>query len=864
MTTKPEPPSGPLARIRVVELASDLLGGVAVAYAGKLLADFGADVFKVEPPTGDPTRREGPFPPDAVGDLERSALFLYLNTSKRSIALDGGVAGPSTSSGRSEEAGSDPPFPYDDRATLQRLVERCDVLLHDRLDGDLVALGVDAEALEAKNPGLVVAAITPYGLAGPRAGAPAGELTVTHAAGLGNLLPQRSESVERAPVKLGGRQVAYHGGLVAALAILAALRARRRGGLGAERCARIDLSLEQVILAIISPYPPLTRYLDSTWCRVPDRPPAMGRVRTADGWVILNAVDDHHFAILRDLMGDPEWCAGDEWLSLDYRAHHLMDVADRIDEWASGQRKHELHERAGLARIPIGPIDSVPEVMENPQYRARGYFVECEHPRAGKLLHPGWPYAMSATPPVLRGPAPLLGEHGEEIRSELEAPQQSPGKGGRQAAASPRDAIAAGRGAAPPLGGIRVLELCWVWAGPYAGQVLAWLGADVIKVESHRRVDLMRRTVVWPLPEPRPRHVPPAQGMAFNSVNRAKRSVTLDLAHPQGLELARRLAALSDVVVDNMRPGALDKLGLGERDLRALREDVIVASSSGRGRGGPHTELLGYAMVHQGIGGGAYVSGYPDEPPTHSLGDVDIMNAVSLAFAILVALEEREHSGRGQLIDYSQCEGVSSLLGELFLGYQLDGVVPERQGNTHPTIAPHSVYPAWGVDRWIAIEAHDDDEWSRLASAMGRAELAADSRFATAAERKRNEATLDAEIAAWTSRRDRDSMVATLLAAGVRAAPSRNARDLYADPHLAATGAFETVQHPELGPIDLVSPPWRIEGLEHPVAAAPRLGEHTVEVLSELLGVGPEELERLEREGVIAPFREAGTSSEGG
>ncbi|HVS15659.1 MAG TPA: CoA transferase [Thermoanaerobaculia bacterium] len=818
--TSANPSETPLSGVRVVELASDLLGGVAVAYAGKLLADFGADVVKVEPPDGDPARREGAFPPEAAGDPERSALFLYLNTSKRSIALDPGAPA--------------------DRAVLSRLVERADVVLDDRLDGDLGALGVDRDAVRERRADAIHATITPYGLSGPRAGLPAGELTVTHAGGLGNLLPQRAESIARAPLKLGGRQVAYHGGLAAALAILGALHGRRRGGPG----RRIDVALEEVILALMSPYPPLTRYLGSTWCRVPDRPPAMGRVRAEDGWLILNALDDHHFAIFRGLMGDPEWCAGDEWLSLAYRAHHLMDVADRIDRWASRQRKHELHERAGRAGIPIGPIDSVPEVMKNPQYRARGYFVDHEHPRAGKLAYPGWPYRMSVTPPRLSRPAPLLDQHGAEIRAEVEAARQQ------------RQAPATATAGALPLTGVRVLELCWVWAGPYAGQLLAALGAEVIKVESHKRTDLMRRTVVWPLPEPVPRQVPPAQGMAFNSVNRSKKSVTLDLSRPEGLEIARRLAVRSDVVVDNMRPGALDKLGLGFADLQPLKPELIVASSSGRGRGGPHTELLGYAMVHQGIGGGAYVSGYPDEPPTHSLGDVDIMNAMALAFAILVALAERDQSGRGQTIDYSQCEGVTSLLGEVFLGYQLDGVVPERAGNTHPRHAPHGVYPAWGVDRWIAIEVWSDDEWRRLAAVIERPDLADDERFATAEARKRLEAALDAEIAEWTRRRDRDWMVRVMQEAGVRAAPSRDARDLYADRHLRARGAWETVEHPELGPLELVAPPWKIAGLESRATAAPRLGEHTVEVLSRLLGLDGDELAHLESEGVIQPFHE--------
>jgi crotonobetainyl-CoA:carnitine CoA-transferase CaiB-like acyl-CoA transferase len=172
-------------------------------------------------------------------------------------------------------------------------------------------------------------------------------------------------------------------------------------------------------------------------------------------------------------------------------------------------------------------------------------------------------------------------------------------------------------------------------------------------------------------------------------------------------------------------------------------------------------------------------------------------------------------------------------------------------GNAHPRHAPHAVYPCWGVDRWIAIEAWNDDEWRYLAGAMERADLAADARFATAGSRKLHEVALDAEIAAWTSRRDRDWMVRQLQAAGVRAAPSRDARDLYADRHLRERGAFETVEHPELGPLELVAPPWRIDGLAHRATAAPRLGEHTVEVLSGLLGLELEEIAHLERQGVV-------------
>ena len=263
-----------------------------------------------------------------------------------------------------------------------------------------------------------------------------------------------------------------------------------------------------------------------------------------------------------------------------------------------------------------------------------------------------------------------------------------------------------------------------MWAGPYAGMLLASLGAEVIKVEGHRRSDLTRRSVIWPIQEPAPIEVPPNQGLAFNTVNMNKKGLAVDLSRPEGVEVARRLARVSDVVVDNMRPGAMVALGLGWEDLRKVRADLVVATSSGRGFSGPEKNYLGFASVHQAIGGGAYVTGYADDAPCHSGGDVDLMNAMTLALAIVAALHHRARTGEGQFIDYSQCEGASALVGELLLAYQMTGQVPERMGNAHPSSAPHAVYRAWGVDRWVAIEVHDDAAFARLADAIGQPGLA--------------------------------------------------------------------------------------------------------------------------------------------
>ncbi len=885
-----ETAGGPFAGFRVIELAEDVAG----PYCGKLLADLGADVIKVEPPAGDRARRATGGDLAKTLDPEGSPLFLYCNTSKRGIVLD-----------------------LDDDGDRE---------LFGALLGDAAVLITDRQPPVEAPDDLIVAAVTPYGLAGPRAAAPAGELTLTHGGGLVNQMPVRSRDVDRAPVTLGGHQAGYHAGLVAGLAVAALLYERRRNGAGAGLAPHprkpgeppapaptIDISIQDVMVSMVAPLLASARYHETTWSRVPDRPPAMGRLRTSDGYVILNAFDDHHFVLFRELMGNPSWCAGDEWKDMAYRSHHLMEIAPQVDAWALEQKRDDLYHRAARLGIPVGPIHDAADVMAYEQYAARDYFTLVDHPSTGPKRYAGWPYRMGASKPRVSRPAPLLGEHSAEVRSEVDGAAgarpgvASPGgetaaagagavaadggtdtstggetgtaTGGDTADAGVRTETATGGGTdtalggeiaatagetadggretvvatgpALPLEGIRVAEFAWVWAGPYAGVLLSTLGAEVIKVEGPRRLDLTRRSVVWPRAEEAPLTIGPDAGMAFNTMNLNKRSLALDLSQAEGRELALRLASECDVIYDNMRPGAMVKLGLDYENLQRVNPGLIVASSSGRGHGGPETEYLGYAMVHQGVAGGAYISGYPDDHPTHSGGDVDLMNAITLAFSIVAALHHRERTGEGQFIDYSQCEGVSSILGEVLLEYEMTGKIPERAGNAHRSSAPHSVYRCWGIDRWLAIEVHGDEEFGRLAATMGRPELAEDPRFATAAARKRNEAELDRIIGDWTRERDRDWLARELLGAGVAAAPSRDARDLYADPHLRARGAFAAVEHPEWGELELVGPPFRIAGRDLSPRRAPLLGEHTDAILEGLLGLSAEELADCRRRGVV-------------
>jgi len=372
--------------IKVIELANMVSG----PYCGKLLADMGAEVIKVEPPEGDPSRQSGPFP-ESGAHTERSALFLYNNTSKRGITLNLDKVEGVTA--------------------FRKLLKWGDVLIDNNPAQRLESLGLDWGTMRQLNPMLVYTSITPYGRTGPRASNKGDELTIIHAGGLGNLLPTRSLDIDRAPVKMGGYPVGYHAGLTAAVATLAAL-------LGREKTSRgqiIDISLQEVILTLVRVNIASSRYHDTTWSRVPDRPPAMGRMKTSDGYIVVGAIEDHHFRAFTELMGNPEWAAAEEWGSMTYRRHHLMEIAPKMDEWMLTQRKDDIHHLGASKGIPMGPINTARDVMTSEQYAARGYFVTVDHPEAGSNRYAGWPYQMSATPPFVQRPAPLLGEHNQEI-----------------------------------------------------------------------------------------------------------------------------------------------------------------------------------------------------------------------------------------------------------------------------------------------------------------------------------------------------------------------------------------------------------------------------------------------------------------
>jgi benzylsuccinate CoA-transferase BbsF subunit len=399
-----------------------------------------------------------------------------------------------------------------------------------------------------------------------------------------------------------------------------------------------------------------------------------------------------------------------------------------------------------------------------------------------------------------------------------------------------------------PLTGIRITEFTSAWAGPYATCLLALLGAEVIKVESRKRLDHSRFTAFTTGKT----FSGPNESPVFDMLNLNKLSVCLNLAEPRAVAIAKRLVAKSDVIVENMRPGVIARLGLGYEAARDVKPDIVYLSSSACGQTGPDRGHVGYAPNFTGAAGLSFVTGYEDWPPSVLSGAFDLRSATTAAFAILAALLYRQRTGEGQYIDMASQEAIGMLNSDALMDYLMNQRVRGRRGNRDDSMAPHNCYRCRGEDDWISIAVANDQEWLALCDVMGRPDLARDQRFATAEARLKHEEDLDRVIAHWTANRDAYDLMHVLQEAGVAATPSLSNKALFNDPHVKARGTFVQVEHPVLVKDWVIAPPWRLSRTPASIRRhAPLLGEHTEQVFEQLLGMRCEEIETLREEGVV-------------
>jgi crotonobetainyl-CoA:carnitine CoA-transferase CaiB-like acyl-CoA transferase len=844
---------GMLQGLRVVEIADEL-----GEYCGLLLAGLGADVVKVEPPEGSPTRRIGPYYEDRPGP-ERSLFFWNYNRGKRSAVLDW-----------REPAGRD---------ALLRLLDGADILLDASCGSLNAALGLDRESLNARFPSLVTARVTPFGDTGPWKDWKGSDLI--HLA-LGGVMmncgydPDPAGRYDQPPI---APQLwhAYHiAGEQLAVGILAALLHRERTGEGQDvSCAvheAVAKNTELDVMAWVMQRRPLYRITCRHAAERVDRVPTIGH--TKDGrWYItyLGGAGDEvkliDFLERHGMQADLEKPGPDA----DLRARKIPGSGPANERRAHVQevmhRFTRAHTYANMpwrdvqaAGVLCAPVRKPHENALDEHWLARRTFTDIEHPELGRAFrYVTSKWLSTATSWQVGRRAPLLGEHSDEVLSA--APSKRSVK--PRAAAKPR---LSARGKPFALQGIRILDFSWFLASAGGTRLVAALGAESLKTEWHENPDT-RLAAMAPVggrearataTEPLSGVTDPDMGGQFNNKNAGKRGISLNIRDPRGLEIAKRLVAVSDIVAEGFSPGVLDRLGLGYDVLRSIKPDIIYIQQSGMGSHGTYGRFRTVGPVAAAFAGTSDMSGLPEPamPVGWGYSYLDWMGAYSYALAILGALYHRERTGEGQRIDASQCESGIFLAGPAILDWSANGRVWHRVGNRSPykPAAPHGAYRCRGDDRWIAIACFRQDEWAALARIAG---FAPDARFATPDARLANQDALDALVSSWTAGQDARELMIQLQQAGIPAGACQTAEDRCEhDPQLQALEWLTEVTGTKIGtwpvyelPTKLSRTPGHIGGPTN--RGAPCYGEDNFYVLGELLGMKRSEIDELAAAGVI-------------
>ena len=786
-----------LGHLRVLDLA-----GNDGQYCGKLFADLGADVIKIEPPGGDPARYMAPFAEDSQGD-EHSLRFLNFNTNKRSMMLD-----------LTSDQGQD---------TLRRLVSTADVLIETFTPGYLDNAGLGYDSLSAVNPALVMASITPFGQTGPNKELQGSDLIAQAMGGLMYLQGDDAKPPCAAPCDQASQLASAH----AAYGTLTALHHRNLTGEG----QHVDVSMQEVVAHLLFSIPQyalnsqIIRRTGATSTIAPN-----GYYECKDGRASLAIFFPHHWQVMVDWM-DIDALADPMWQDMDFRRTN-PDIVDLfVAEFASGFTVEEFVSEAQKRHLAASSMNTVAGFVNDRHMKTRDYLVTVDHPDLGKHSYPGAPYILSKTPWRVQRPAPRLGEHNQEVLADL-------------VEAVPSDRIVRDRttrdASELPLSGVRIVDFTRVWAGPFATRYLADLGAEVIKIETNQFLDNGRLN--------------PNVSPMFPDINRSKLGVTINFRDPQGAELLRELVATSDVVVENFAAGVLERRGLGYEDLRLVKPDIVMISMPGYGNEGPHSQYVAYGQNLMAYAGLSMLWGFPDSPldARPSVHYSDFVSAAHGATAIMAALEHRSRTGEGQFIEIPQSETLASTMGVALLDYLTNGRSWQPVGNRSMYAAPPGCYPCRGDDQWCAVACFTDDHWNAVCRAMGEPDWAQADAFNTLEHRLQNQDELDKRIGQWTSDYTPHQVMRMLQQQGVPAGVVQSGEQLYYDHHMRSREFIVAVEHSGSATLEhtgltvrLSKTPGRI------VRGLPELGQHNKQVFSDLLGSTPDQLASMIESKVI-------------
>lgn len=780
--------------VRVVEIGRY----VAAPFCARVLADLGAEVVKFEGPASDPTRQWGPFAGD-VPDPSRGGIFAALNAGKRIASAN-----------------------FDDPAemeALHSLLADTDVLIEGLEAAERDRWGLSFDELLRRHPHLVVASLSPYGRSGPWSARPGCDLTASAAASL----PLGLGEPDRTPLNLPYDQCDQQAGLHAAAAVLAALRERRMSGLG----QGIDIATAQVIGYCVGGMHLVGAKMGAQWKR-------RGRLQRgtvyptgffecADGYVCIASQTPKQWSIFLDLMGEPAWADAEHARDALYLGGVDATPADAgFRSWLMRFTRRDLLQLAMEHGIVLGEVHTVDEVLADDHLDQRNFWAELSI-GADRVRIPKQGYRLGETPTRV----------GTADFTTPRSPQPADLRGRAQG----RD----GETRNSALAGLRILDFGWNWAGPMAGQILADLGAEVIRVETRKRQDYMRFL--------------DHTSYFFCHNNRSKMSITVDVTRPEGAALVRRLAHHVDMVLDNFSAGVMTKNGLGYEALREVRPDIICVSMSMAGQTGPRRQMRGFASIATGFAGLESLVGYPEGTAeglmSFGLGDVTL--AIQGVIGALAALEHRDRTGVGQFVDVSQIDSATATLHEPLLDLQMNARMPVPRGNTHGGLSPHGIFAAAGENSWLALAARDGAEWGALALAIGREDWAVDASLATLAGRRERAQEIDAAIAAWCLTRDRDKAADELSTVGVPASPVLELPERNEHPHFADRGFRLAHEGGGFDPCLVYATPWLMTATPPRMTRpAPALGEQNEYVFKDVLGLTDQEYDELVAQSVIA------------
>lgn len=786
--------SSPLTGVKIIELAEDIAG----EYCGLLLADAGADVIKVELAHGARSRRVGP-----TVDGGPAAMFCYLNQGKSSVFLD-------VANGHA-------------RSDLDEVTASADAIIWSSSSQVLAPLGFTATELSKSKYGPPVVAVSPFGLSGPWSDRASNEFTLQ--AWIGG--PATRGRPDLPPVSCGSQTGEWCAGIVAAIGVLTGLRRRRATGIG----GLIDVSQLET-LAVTQDHGSVTfeaiahrPFRKERFTNLPDIEP------TSDGYVGFMVITAQQWIDFCHMIEASHLAEDETLFRFEVRNARRLELEDQIRRWTKSRTSDEIIELAGLFRIPVAPIGNGESLPSMSHMKGTGAFRANS---SGQFIEPESPYIFHGHPLPTRPAAPPVGHRDRE---DLPNPPTR--------STAPLD----GDPGQKPLTGVRVLDLTQFWAGPFVGQSMAMLGADVVHIESVQRVDGMRLVSARDPSEEKWWEY----GPLFHVSNVGKRGVTLDLSTDRGRELFSALLRSYDVLVENFSPRVLDNWGMTWDWFRAVNPQLSIIRMPAFGLDGPWCNHVGYAQTMEQISGLAWATGFPEGPPQVPNGPCDPIAGLHALTAALLALELRQRSGRGSLVEVPMVRTALTMTAQQVIEYSLNRNLLRRNGNRSEVNAPQGYFPcvppAGKTEQWVAVSVENDDQWGLLADHIGSRSLI----DLNLANRLGRMDEVEGVLAEWCATRSADAVVESLSKLGVPAAILNLPHEILDLPPLVSRHWWEYVNHPLTGPVPHGGFPIRFEGINTPWHSrpAPTLGQHNYEILSAEIGLTDEEIDELSAEGII-------------